>query len=552
MNSKLEQLTVSIDGTDLSLNVPVGGALLETLDTAGVFSDTQCGGLGVCGKCRVQFKSGMPQPNDEETHLIDEGELVSGWRLACQTSLTEDCTIYIPSVVANSALRVLTNASSEKGISLPTDDKRFESGYGIAVDLGTTTVACYLIELHEGRRFDVAAFANPQRQYGADVISRINYTREDSSHLSKLQNVIVSEIEDQVNALCKRNEIVLSELVRMTVVGNSTMMHIFWGVDPWSLGVAPYKPEFTESTPRTANKIGFKRFKDMVVEMLPGIGGHLGSDTVGGLVTFGSDAYDEPFLFLDLGTNGEIVLVKDGEAIGCTCAAGPAFEGVHILCGTPAIDGAIDHMSIDNGKILFSTIGAKSPVGLCGSGLVDCVSELIRMGIVSKTGRFVKPDQMPGSIPPGLKNRLIKADKGGWRFVIAEKTDGSPVFISQTDIRQMQLAKAAFRTGIDYLLREAGLNYLELSKVYVGGGFGSHLRMEGLTTMGLWPSGLDKAVEAVGNVAGLGAHMALMSKSKFADSLRVGHWVSNLSLESKPDFNGHFIENLSFPGIADD
>lgn len=334
----------------------------------------------------------------------------------------------------------------------------------------------------------------------------------------------------------------------MTAVGNSTMMHLLWHVDPWSLGVAPYQPVFTEVPPKPAVELGFKRFPAMQVELLPAIAGHLGADTVGGVLTLDFERLQGPCLFLDLGTNGELVLFKDGEAVGCTCAAGPAFEGVHISCGTPAIKGAIDRLDINKGQVIFTTLEQADPVGLCGSGLADTVSALINARLLDAGGRLCKPEQLGDSVPATLSDRIRKVGKG-WQFVLHESPGGKVIALSQKDIRQVQLAKAAFRTGIEFLLEEMALAPSEVAHVYVGGGFGSHLRMDSLVTLGVVPGVMRDCIEPVGNVAGLGARQALTRQSKHRDAARIGGWIKNILLESQPRFTDRYMEHLSFPDI---
>lgn len=552
MSKANDMLKAAITGSNVSVAVPVGETLQFALTLSGINPNTECGGLGVCGQCRVQFNAdSAPAPNFEESYLISEEELAKGWRLACQTIPEQDCRITIPKTDATPGIQVLTNAHISEGQSLGVNaaDLRFQKGLGFAIDVGTTTVACYLIDLANGKQIDVAAFANPQRKFGADVISRIQYAHQGESKLQELQQCIVSSIEEHLLSLCHQHEINPAAISHMTAVGNSTMMHLLWGVDPWSLGVAPYQPVFTEKPTCNAENLGFKRFPNMTAELLPGIASHLGADTVAGILTLNTAHSQGATLFLDLGTNGEIVLFSGDHAVGCSCAAGPAFEGVHISSGTPAINGAIDHIDIGDRDLVISTIGDQEPLGLCGSGLVDCITNLIKAGILSVSGRFNKPKQLPDSLPPALKQRVQVSGKR-IKYILHQNSDGTTIALTQADVREVQFAKAAFRTGIEFLLKELSLSYDDVAHVYVGGGFGSHLRMENLVALGVVPETMRDIIEPVGNVAGLGAKLALVSQSKRAKSQEVSRWIGNIFLESQENFSDIYTKHLSFPAPA--
>lgn len=539
-----------IEGSGIEVDVWPGDTLRDALELTGIHANTECNGLGICGQCRVRFKSNAPTPNFEESYMLSERELAQGWRLACQTVPENDCCISLPKTGACSDIRVLTEVSAQESLLPEMDDRRFHEGIGVAVDVGTTTIACYLIDLAQGRQIDVASFANPQRCFGADVISRIQYARQGADSLKQLQQVLIEKIEQHMEDLCICNKVESQQVRQMTAVGNSTMMHILWGVDPWPLGVAPYEPAFTKSLPRSAHELGFKRFSEMKVELLPGIAGHLGADTVGGVLTLDFEQMEGPCLFLDLGTNGEIALFNEGKALGCTCAAGPAFEGVHISSGTPAIRGAIDRVQVEAGRLTYSTIDDASPVGLCGSGLVDTVSVLLKESIIESSGRFKKAEQLASTDQAEWAQR-IRSNGNSRMFVIDNKADGEPIALTQADVRQVQLAKSAFRTGIDFLLDEMGIDAQDIRHVYVGGGFGSHLRMQSLITLGVLPDCMEGIVEAAGNVAGYGAKLALVNHSRHGKALEIGRWIKNIVLESQSGFTHRFTENLGFPAVKE-
>jgi uncharacterized 2Fe-2S/4Fe-4S cluster protein (DUF4445 family) len=356
----------------------------------------------------------------------------------------------------------------------------------------------------------------------------------------------VAKIEHGVLEMCRRHGIAESEIVRMTAVGNSTMMHLLWGVDPWSLGVAPFQPSFTETEPRIGSSLGFCELPDVVVELLPGIGGQLGSDTVAGLLALELDEMATPTLFLDLGTNGEIALFGARGAIACSCAAGPAFEGVHISCGAAAVPGAIEHVDWIDGQLCVNAIDGREPIGLCGSGLADAVSVLLRCGLLLPNGRLLSQAEASGSAPAGLLARLQGADRQR-SFELHRDTAGNSVALSQGDIRQLQLAKSAFRTGVEFLLDEMKMDAAAVERVYVGGGFGSHLRAASLIDLGVLPAVMLDRVEPVGNIAGMGAQIALGPEAVLDRARRIARSVEGLALERWPKFSDRFAEYLSFP-----
>ncbi len=326
-----------------------------------------------------------------------------------------------------------------------------------------------------------------------------------------------------------------------------TMMHLLRGVDPWPLGVAPYEPVFRQLPPFPARDIGFKRFAACEIQMLPGIGGHVGSDIVAGVL--GLDLARRPglSLFIDLGTNGEVVLASSRILAAASCAAGPAFEAVHISAGMPALPGAIERVDEEDGRLQLETIDGAAPAGLCGSGLIDAVALLIRSGLVLPSGRFVAPTKAPANAPADLRRRL-RDDAGDRRFLLVEG-DGD-IAISQQDIREVQLAKAAVRATIDLLLREQRIEAEAIDAVFVAGGFGSSLRAESLLTLGLVPEGVRGRIHAVGNTAGLGAKLALVYPDRMREAVRLARRTRHVELVGREDFRQAFAESMTFPPPA--
>jgi uncharacterized 2Fe-2S/4Fe-4S cluster protein (DUF4445 family) len=420
------------------------------------------------------------------------------------------------------------------------------AGYGVAVDLGTTTVVCYLLDLRQALQVGVASFANPQQAFGPDVISRITYAHRGPRALRELQRRLVVAIEKNLLALCSQRDIAPDAVSAVTVVGNMTMMHIFRGVDPWPLGVAPYEPVFRESPPLTGRELGFRRFAAARVQLLPGVGGHLGSDIVAGVVALDLPHRRGASLFMDLGTNGEVVLCSERVVAGASCAAGPAFEGVHIHSGMAAFPGAIERVDEEDGTLRLDTIDGAEPVGLCGSGLADAVVLLLRRGLLLPSGRLVAPDHVPPDVPADLRARLHE-DREGRCFLLHKDGGRGDVVLTQRDIREVQLAKAPLRAGVEMLLKECGLAAEELEGVYVAGAFGNSIRSQTLLALGILPEGVRGRIHAVGNTAGLGARLALTSPKHLKEARRLARSMRHVELVQREDFRQSFAENIPFP-----
>lgn len=399
---------VVVEGSGRRIEVALGGQLLDELRAGGIALQSDCGGVGTCGECRVRFTAGVPEPTIEDWSLFETAEVEAGWRLACQARPQASCRVELPETSEEIGLRIETGAAAGEAMIRRTSAQPGATDIALAVDVGTTTVACFLVDGASGRAIDVAAFPNPQRAYGADVVSRIVHAHEQPTGLARLQSSLVEAIEVHVLELCRGHRIDPARVARMAAVGNNTMTHLLWGVDPWSLGVAPYEPVFTDVASRPGSELGFRRLTAMEVQLVPGIAGHLGADTVAGLLALGLDVDTDgaPRLLLDLGTNGEMVLVHRGRALGCSTAAGPAFEGVHISAGMPALEGAIEHVDLGAGDLRLTTIGGGEPRGLCGSGLADAVVALVRAHLLAPSGRLRPAAELDASVPATLSGRV--------------------------------------------------------------------------------------------------------------------------------------------------
>lgn len=531
--------SVFIAGSDSAVRVPLGHMLLEALQQIGTETDAACAGTGTCGECRVQIASDPPAPTLEDEDQLSPAEIGDGWRLACQVPVTGDITIALPSPPTIGKFHIVTDSFGES--PLQGGRKPISDQIGLAVDLGTTTIASFLIDLSGGETIGVRATTNPQRRYGADVIARIARAHESPADFDHLRDLVTSAIEESVFSMCGAVGVDPDSVGDVVVVGNATMIHVLWGVDPFSLAMAPYDPVFLEPEPRPARELGFGSWAAATVRSLPGIGGHVGSDIVAGLLALDVIPSEEPRLFLDLGTNGEMVLVSGDAAVACSTAAGPAFEGVHIADGMPSIEGAICEVDLVDGDLRSSTIGGHAPLGLCGSGLADVIAALLQARVVDATGRMAAPDTI--GIAEAMRARIVDSSRG--RSV----TIAQSVEVTQADVRQVQLAVSAFRTGVEILLGEAGVSPSEVVHTYVGGGFGSSLRPRSLLDLGVVPADVGGIIEPVGNVAGRGARLAVTAPRFAEEARRITGRVRHVRIEEDPGFTEAFIRNTRFPTI---
>ena len=427
----------------------------------------------------------------------------------------------------------------------------FEAGdttaecFGAAIDVGTTTIAAYLLDLNSGRQVSVAAAMNPQAKIGEDVISRINYVMERRGGLEELRTSVVSELNELLANLAGRAGISLDRIYEVSVVGNTCMMHLLLGVDPRRLAVAPYVPVVSHSLYVRARELGIAINEFGCVHILPSIAGYVGADTVGVVLATALYESERPSIAVDIGTNGEIVLGCRGRMLACSTAAGPAFEGAHIKHGMRAAPGAIDAVWFDNGAIGFSAVGGAKAAGICGSGLLDAVVCLIQAGIVEPGGRIVDADEVPKEFAR-LSDNLQRGERGN-EFVLAAAEESSisrPIVITQRDIREVQLAKGAIAAGIQTLMERLGIRASDLDRIILAGAFGNYVRKESAMAAGMIPDVPLKRVHSVGNAAGEGAKLALISLDMRGDAGRIADSIEYVELTTEPGFQEKFADAL--------
>ncbi len=514
---------------------------------------------GAGKKHRILSEGLMPQfnlnPNISKEYIeLDKPKLedslddVSRIERALGLSLTENLPLSlmqrIPSVLRSSGFKATVVLSDEELVGIEPGDTT-SLCYGAAVDIGTTTVVVSLVNLVTGEELAACTMINPQKNYGLDVLSRIQHVREHAGGLDELSRVVRNCIDTLIGDACQEAGVERRNIYEISVAANSTMMHFLLGVDPSGIGKSPYVPSFTRGVNVPARELGIDISPFGSVYCLPSVSAYIGADIVAGILCAELADKDERALFIDIGTNGEIAFSSKEKIQACSCAAGPALEGMNISCGMRAADGAIEKVFI-NGDVEIRTIGGKAAVGLCGSGVIDAVGELIKAGVVEPSGRFVK--LQPGDASPWAHR--LQNGAGPASFILsAGKNGAGPIAITQKDIRQVQLAKGAILSGILALLSKLGIGMKDIDRVYIAGAFGFHVRMESLARMGVIPAELLDRVSLIGNSSKSGAILCLLSKEKRMEAARIARKIDYTELSCFPNYDKLFTECLSFTRV---
>ncbi len=534
------------------LDAERGANLMEALFAGGVLLRTDCGGRGRCGKCLVIVEGPganlVTPPDERELNFLGEDGIASGQRLACCTQVLDHITLEIPDG------SLLTPEVVQKG--LPILMSRLETPapigrplasfhYGLAVDLGTTTIAVYLCDIATRTVLGSTSARNPQAIFGDDVISRISALQTVENGLKRLQTMAVRAIDWAVTALCRRLAIDSQRIGSAVVVGNSTMIHLLLGEDPSSIGVFPYAPRFTSEQTRLGGRVGLNFNPDVLLRTLPLISGYLGADLIGAALAADLSALPPGTLLVDVGTNGEIILRTEEGFAATSCATGPALEGAAIQHGMQASSGAVDSVRfnirakrLDYTLIQRDAAHPQPAAGICGSGVISTVAELLRAGVITKSGSF----------DPAFKSPCLQPGRNGTLAfeIVCGKTarGGRPIVLTQADVRAVQLAKGALRAGIELLCREN--NIQRPSKILLAGAFGSYINKADALCIEMFPEIPAEDIEVVGNAAGAGAVLALCDDACFNYSKDLAKRTRVFDLAVHPDFQNTFIEHLSF------
>ncbi len=486
-----------------------------------------------------------PSLADQRTDLVRLREAVDDLEFSCGLAVLQR----LPRVLREADFKVTAVIVDEALVDIEPGDTSTVR-YGVAFDLGTTTVVATLLDLETGTPGAVASMLNKQQPYGGDVISRISATMLDPEALGRLRAAAHATLAELTAEVCAEAGVDPAHVYEVALAGNATMMALALGIDPEPLGVAPFVMSAASFPSMLAADLGIAVHPRAPAVVFPALGAYVGGDIVAGMLATGMDRDKRVRLFIDVGTNCEIVL-SDGDRLLATAApAGPAFEGGAIRCGMRAADGAIEvvRLSLDSAEVELGVIGDVEAKGLCGSGLVDAVAELVRVGLLDSTGRFV-PDEAAAEVAPALADRLTLIGKERVFVLHRRSPEDDPaetVYLSQRDVRELQFAKAAISTGWTLLLEELGLGHDDVQQVLLAGSFGSYLSPAAAVRIGLVPQLPTLRIVSAGNVAGEGAKMALLSLRERTGAEALLEEVTYVELSDRPDFNDRFVEQLAF------
>lgn len=614
--SKRAYARLNVLPNQLWLKVRKGKTVWEALRESDVEIDSDCAGLGKCGKCKVTVITAIGSPSEEEIALLTEDELQAGIRLACQTRITKDMQIDLTAAGTDLEFHQILKAGHRSILELdPLIDKQIvvctpdlenewladldriklclgpeyrdleaslrclrtlpnlldETGfegaavlhrrrllalqqwkkvgrqYGLVFDLGTSTVVGKLISLLDGHEIAAISRLNSQYKYGTNVVSRLQYIKEHANGLNHMHNVLVGDLMRISDGLLEVGHLDREDILIAVAAGNTIMQHILLGLPPLGIAQAPFAPVVTDGMVVWASEAGLNFHSDAVLYVMPGRSGYIGGDLIS--VILASSAYEqdrEMVLGLDLGTNGEIFLGNHRKLITCSAAAGPALEGARISRGMIAKTGAIEGTRTEEDRLVYRVIGNTRPKGLCGSGLVDLVAVLLHHGVIDSEGRIGPPVNADAEL---VNSRLIERD-GVYDFLVADRDesfDGKPLYLTQKDVRELQLAKGAIAAGIETLLDEMGITAGDLQRIYLAGALGNYVNVYSAMRIGLLPRVDPSIVTGLGNAATTGASMVLLSKPYWAMANEVSDFVEHVELSSRPDFNDYFVKHLDFP-----
>jgi uncharacterized 2Fe-2S/4Fe-4S cluster protein (DUF4445 family) len=602
----MDSVKVTFQPEGKNVYVLKGTKVLEAAGRAGIIIESSCGGKGICSKCRVEITEGELEPAPAERELINTEVLSKEARLACQSKIYSSCVINIPKESRRSVQHILTSRlkvkkdikpsirkiylelpkptlenhvadlemikkairseftldiyiirqlskilresdfkvtcvfSNNELISIEKGDTT-KSNYGVAFDVGTTTLVATLLDANTGEELAVCARMNPQVIYGDDVIARINLVINEKDGLENLHHCLVKEMNEMVNELIGQAGIKKKNIYKITTAGNSAMGHILAKISPENLGSIPFSLTMKEGIEIKAQRIGININSDGSVYLLPNIGGFVGGDSVAAILYTQTHKSTETKLIIDIGTNGEIILGNEASIVAASTAAGPAFEGARISQGMRASKGAIEKIVISK-DVEYNVIGNVAPTGICGTGLIDVAAEMSRKGIVDRTGRIVSRKALEGKISDELLKRIIEHETYN-DFLIADKP---PIYITQQDIRELQLAKAAISAGIKILEDELGIEDKDIDEILLAGAFGNFIRRNNVKQIGLIPDLPSEKIKFIGNAASSGAELVLLSSNSKEEVEHISRHTQYIQLSTKSDFNKKFADEMFF------
>jgi len=582
------------------------GTILEIAREGNVPLRSDCGGRGVCGKCRVvivDVKGEISEVSEVEKRHLTQEELARGYRLACQVKVLSGCVVVFVPPESRVGVRKVVEGVVERRVELrpavrkvhlklpepslednrpdferlrdflgdveiPLDLLRrlpillreakwdvtvvlwgnkligIEKGdtsnrvFGLAIDIGSSKIVCHLVDLVSGETVARGYIENPQVVYGEDVVSRITYASRSEENLRRLQRIVVDAINEVIDRLCKEAGVRFDEIYEAVVVGNSVMHHLFFGIYPKFIGVSPFTPAVRKGISYPAKEVGLRMNSEGYVTSLPLIAGFVGADATANLIVTKIHERDEVSMVIDIGTNTEILLGNRDRLLVCSAPSGPAFEGAHISHGMKAVSGAIERVKIVGDEVIYETIDNVKPRGICGSGMIDLVAELYRAGLINRYGKFI-----------GESKRIVK-DRIP-RFVVAwadETETGKEITVTERDINELLLAKAAIRAGWMILMEKLGIKENEISRIYLAGSFGRHVDVENAKLIGLLPKVPNDRVVFVGDIAVIGAEMALKSVEERRNIEKVVNSIEYIELSADKNFYQTFIKAIPIEG----
>jgi uncharacterized 2Fe-2S/4Fe-4S cluster protein (DUF4445 family) len=601
-------MTVTVDFQPIGRRVEAekGETLLRVAQRGGIGLAAVCGGGGTCGRCLVQIMAGtLSPPTENERKRISAEHLAAGHRLACEAHIQADCKVnvppgsltteqrtqvegqeldvafdplvhshtvqltpatrddlrsdatrlceqlaaegvscagielaaaqYLPGILRAHDWRIIAAVRQDRVASvLPPDNPPL----GVAIDLGSTKLAGYLVNLSTGQTLAAQGMMNPQIAYGEDVMARLTYAVQNADGAQQLQAVIVEGLDDLIRLLCGKAEQACKDIVEAVVVGNTAMHHLLLGLPTAQLGVAPYVAALSEPCDLLARDIGLRFSPDAWVHVLPNIAGFVGADHVAMLLGTGIHSAEDVVMGLDIGTNTEVALKVGDRLYTCSTASGPAFEGAHIEAGMRAGPGAIERVWIQDGQISYQVIDDRRPVGLCGSGILDAVGQLRKIGVLNDRGGM------------SLDHPRARRGEGGPEFVLvpgSESGNGHEIVLSRADVSEIQLAKGAMRAGAQVLMQEAGVALDDLDRIVIAGAFGSYIDVRNALRIGMFPPLSPDWFEQVGNAAGVGARLALISKEQRALAATIARQATYVELTNDARFTMAFAEAMLMP-----
>jgi uncharacterized 2Fe-2S/4Fe-4S cluster protein (DUF4445 family) len=607
---------------DIWVPAKYGETMLTALQRANVELDSDCGGMGNCGKCKIKVLSVVDPPSRSGQKLLGKDALQQGFRLACRTKVKRDLAIstekaateldYLKILTTSHVLRnryipvsqleplierrsiTLPNESQNGKISdlnwvrlglgseysnlkasihclrtLPQmlkrnklhgtavlhddtliawqDPQKSEQGYGLVFDLGTSTIVGKLINLSDGSEAAVDSCLNRQRWHGSDVISRLNYVKQNPRGLDFLHNLLINDLTDITKHLLKTAGLKKEDILIAVAAGNTTMQHFLLNLSPIGIAEAPFIPAVTEGLIVNAADVGLELNPSALLYTMPTKSGYIGGDLISFVLNSGvAEQKDEVILGLDIGTNGEIFLGNCKRLLTCSTAAGPALEGARISSGMIAKAGALEGVRIEEGQLHYRVIGNIKPKGICGSGLVDLVAVLLHCGVINPEG-LICPTQKAEyqDLNSRVTKRLYCYD-----FLVASEEEsfyGRPIYLTQKDVRELQLAKGAVAAGVHTLIDELGIRIEDISHVYLAGALGNYIDPISTLRIGLLPVIKLKLIKSLGNAASLGASMVLLSKKHWQMAKDVVNFMEHIELSYRHDFNQYFVQHMDFP-----